>query len=104
MNIFTAPLIDLLASLMSYNVTVADIAAGPAPGPTDRSYLHLGTLICLIVIAGGFYFIFAGTETDTIVSWDKFELKTGTAGIVLVLLGLLFYLGIGRILMRKSGS
>jgi hypothetical protein len=98
MNIFLAPLGLLLGSADTLGFR-RDLA--PGAGPNDQPVLRFAVLITLIMIAGGFYFLIAGTPGDVAVSGKGFEIKTGTAGIALLILGPLFYLAIGWRLTRR---
>ena len=102
MNIVTAPIAFLLAPLGS-NFNLARKAGEPSRASDNDPYLRGGILICLLVIVAGFYFLFSGAKGDVVLSGQGYELKTGTAGIALVVLGLLFYLGMGWIIEKRSG-
>jgi magnesium-transporting ATPase (P-type) len=97
MNFLLAPIALLLGPM---NVGLMRTLA-PSPGPNDRSVLRFATLITLIMIFGGFYFLIAGTPGDVAMSGKGFEITTRTAGIAVLIVGLLFYFAICWRLTRR---
>jgi hypothetical protein len=52
------------------------------------------------VILGGCYFVAKGNAGDVTLKGAGIVMKTGTAGLALVALGLLFYLLIGYLILK----
>jgi hypothetical protein len=64
------------------------------------TFLRFGSAFCLIVIIAGFWFISKGNSGDVSVKGAGLELKTGTVGLGMVGLGLIFYLLIGALIVK----
>jgi hypothetical protein len=114
MNILTAPL-ELVAPWMrnigltidaKYQIPDDDGAPAPEPPPPDPIYgfflffLRSATLLCLLVLVAGGYFIADGKAGQITLKGMGIQLDAGTAGLSLVGIALAFYLLIGYLIVK----
>jgi hypothetical protein len=98
MNILTAPL----------KLLFPPISMGLAPGASAfgrsmvEAYFRIATLLTFIMLGFGIYLLIAGTPGDLEIAGKELSIKTKTAGLALTVLGLLFYLVIGKLIMDRE--
>lgn len=104
MNVLTAPIVTLLESALPS--IMAGFQAAPRPAPRSAGdyfgrFFNVATVIAVGMIIAGICLLVVGTQGGVELAGKGLTLKTNTAGIALVALGLVFYLIIGAMLVRR---
>ena len=101
MNIVTAPLALLFQPSGSILSNLAP-AGPPGADSIANLYFKVATLITLIMIGAGIYLLVAGTPGNLVIKGKEYSISTDTAGVALSVLGLGFYLLIGKLILAKA--
>lgn len=108
MNILTAP-VQLMAEAFQISSGLIEGSSGATtPGSSAallgvwfRFFLQMATSLTFILALAGVYLLVVGTPGDIEIGGKSLTIKTGTAGLGLVVLALLFYLAIGKMIMNR---
>jgi hypothetical protein len=105
MNILTAPLALLFETPPGLTIQ-ANLAPGQGAGPSEESmaklFFKVGVAITLLMIGCGIYLLVKGTPGDLVVKGKDLNISTTNGGIALLVLGVLLYLGIGWLIVKKG--
>jgi hypothetical protein len=99
MNVFTAPVRALFppprTTGVSGELLPADEADDPFGGAV-RAFLRVSLISCALILAAGALFVVAPSSGTRVLAVLGMDLSSGTFGVLLMALALVFYLFIGR--------
>ena len=104
MNIVTAPLALLFQpSTGSIMMNLAPAGGGGAD-PVSVMFWKGGVALTLVLFLGGIGMLLGKVPAGLQATLDKYQITTGSAGLAMMVIGALLYLGIGWVLVKKKDA